>query len=89
VAENSESENYLRFLGALYLLTEGEVGVSVEIHQVCERADIPATENEDGGYAISTHLSKQGLVDERGQLLRSMVSLTPEGKALVERYLSE
>jgi hypothetical protein len=88
VAENSESENYLRFLGALYLLTEGEVGVSVEIHQVCERADIPATENEDGGYAISTHLSKQGLVDERGQL-RSMVSLTPEGKALVERYLSE
>jgi hypothetical protein len=88
VAENSESENYLRFLGTLYLLTEGEVGVSVEIHQVCERADIPATENEDGGYAISTHLSKQGLVDERGQL-RSMVSLTPEGKALVERYLSE
>jgi hypothetical protein len=88
VAENSESENYLRFLGTLYLLTEGEVGVSVEIPQVCERADIPATENEDGGYAISTHLSKQGLVDERGQL-RSMVSLTPEGKALVERYLSE
>jgi hypothetical protein len=82
VSENSMSENYVRFLGALYLLTEGELESYVEIDQVCERADIPATEDEDGGYSISTHLSKQGQ-------LRSLVSLTPEGKALVERYLSE
>ena len=86
--KNSVSENYLRFLGALYLLTDREVGAHVEIAQVCEKAGIPATEDEDGGYEVAAGLSKQGLVEKRDQL-GNFVGLTPEGKALVERYLSE
>jgi hypothetical protein len=88
VSENSVSENHLRFLGALYELTDREVDPYVEIPQVCEKAGMPATGNEDGGYFISARLRKQGLVEKRDQLGNS-VRLTPEGKALVERYLSE
>jgi hypothetical protein len=79
------SENSARFLKALCQLTGGEVEAYVEIAQVCERAAIPATEDKDGGYSISTHLRKLGLVDEAGPL-RSLVSLTPEGKALGESW---
>ena len=88
MSENSVSENHLRFLGALYELTDREVDPYVEIAQVCEKAGIPATEDEDGGYFISARLSKQGLVEKSAQL-SYFVGLTPEGKALVERYLSE
>jgi hypothetical protein len=88
VSENSVSENQLRFLGTLYELTDREVDPYVEISQVCEKAGIPATEDEDGCYFISARLRKQGLVEKRNQL-GNFVGLTPEGKALVERYLSE
>ncbi len=88
MSENSVSENHLRFLGALYELTDREVDPYVEIAQVCEKAGIPATEDEDGCYFISASLRKQGLVEKRNQL-DHFVGLTPEGKALVERYLSE
>jgi hypothetical protein len=82
------SENQLRFLGALYELTDREVDPYVEIAQVCEKAGIPATGDEDGGYEVAAGLSEQGLVEKRDQL-DYFVGLTPEGKALVERYLSE
>ena len=88
MSENSVSENQLRFLGALYELTDREVDPYVEIPEVCEKAGIPATEDEDGGYFISARLSEQGLVEKRDQL-GYFVGLTPEGKALVERYLGE
>ena len=74
MSENSVSENHLRFLGALYELTDREVDPYVEISQVCEKAGIPATEDEDGGEGQQTHgrYSDHSPATVRGRLVTSM-----------------
>lgn len=74
-------EIHWRFLQAVYELTDGDPRYRIETIRVCERAEIPPT-NEDG-YRVSRELRKVGLIDETGQL-GTVVNLTRRGKQAVE-----